>query len=150
MRIALKLLHRSVKRPPTLIVPEKEPSQPALQLQAHLPQVQAAAGAGRALHLEFVAEEVMELLKRLDDQEVDREPDRTSPVGVAAKQPGLRLRRLIVDLVFSSVEPQRVGMIPMVTGERADPVRREKLRFVQHAGSAQMPIDPGSPATRIF
>jgi hypothetical protein len=87
-----------------LIVPEKEPREPALQLQTHLPQVHPAARTGPALDLKFIAEEVVELLKRLDDQEVDREPDGPPPIGVAAKKPCPRLCRLIIDPVFVSVE----------------------------------------------
>ena len=54
-------------------------------------QRQHLARAGRALDLEVVAEIVVELLQRLDQQEVDREPDRAAPVRVAAEEAGRRL-----------------------------------------------------------
>ena len=72
-----------------------------------------------------------------------REPDGPSPVRIAAEEPGLRLCRLIVDLMLILVESQRVGMIPMVAGEGSDPVRREKLRTRPGCDSIQIPIGPG-------
>ena len=71
-----------------------------------------SAGAGWALDLEVVTQEIMELLKRFDDQEIDREPDGPSPVRVAAEEPGLRLRRLIIDSVFIPIQSQRVRADP--------------------------------------
>ena len=46
---------------------------------------------------EVVAVVVVELLERLDQQVVDREPDRAAPVRVAAEQSRPRLGRLVVD-----------------------------------------------------
>ena len=66
------------------------------QLVGDLLDRDEAARAGRALDLEVVAVVVMELLQRLDDQEVDREPDRPAPVRVAAEQPDVGLARLVV------------------------------------------------------
>ena len=60
--------------------------QPARQFRRHLPEVHHLPRAGRAFHLEIVAEVVVELLQRFDQQVVDREPDRPAPVGVAAEQ----------------------------------------------------------------
>ena len=57
--------------------------------------------AGRAFDLEVVAEVVMELLQRFDQQEVHREPDRPAPVGIAAEQSGARIRRLVVDAILA-------------------------------------------------
>ena len=53
------------------------------------------AGAGGAFDLEIVAVVVMELLQRLDDQVVDREPDRPAPVRVAAEHARIRFARLV-------------------------------------------------------
>ena len=56
-------------------------------------------GTRRALDAEVLAEVVMELLQRLDDEEVDREPDRPAPVRVAAEQAAGRLAWLVGDAV---------------------------------------------------
>ena len=53
----------------------------------HLLDGEIRAGSRRALHLEIVAVVVMEFLQRFDDQEIDREPDRSAPVGIAAEVP---------------------------------------------------------------
>jgi len=45
-------------------------------------EVHQAIGAGRKGNLKVVPQEVMELLQRFDDQAVNGEPDRPSPVGV--------------------------------------------------------------------
>src|SRR5690349_10608724 len=144
VRIVLQLLSFPVEWPPALIISEKEPSQSALKLQTNLPQVQTLAGAGWAFDQKFIPEKVMEFLERLDQEEVDREPNGASPVRVAAEEPALRLSRLIVDSILIPIEPQRVGMIAMVAGERPDAIRRQKFRLVQHEAqhrSQTVPVD---------
>ena len=57
-------------------------------------QRHAHAGAGGEFHLEVVAEVILISLERLDQQKIDREPNRAAPVGIAAEQaraPGLWL-----------------------------------------------------------
>src|SRR5207244_2906063 len=88
----------------------------------HSPQVEQPAGAGRALDLQVVAEEVVELLERLDQQVVDREPDRPPPVRVAAEEARRRLGRLVVHAVLGALDLQHVGMLAMVARQRADAV----------------------------
>ena len=67
-------------------------------------------GTGRTLHLEIIAEIVMELLQRLDHQEIHRKPDRAAPVRVAAEQSGRRLGRLVVDAVLVAVDAELYGL----------------------------------------
>src|SRR5258708_5098942 len=45
--------------------------------------------SGRAFHFEVLAIIVMELLQRLDDEEVQGEPDGPAPVGIAAELPAI-------------------------------------------------------------
>src|SRR5208337_1936394 len=54
----------------------------------------AEAGNGKA---EPVAEEAVELLDRLDQHVIDRQPDRTTPIRVSAKQRGRGLARNVFD-----------------------------------------------------
>ena len=70
-----------------------------------LVQRQILARAGRALDREVVAVVVVELLERLDDQVVDREPDRAAPVRVAAEQAAVRLGRLVLDACSACRRP---------------------------------------------
>ena len=76
----------------------------------------------------------MELLQRLDQQVVHREPDRAPPVRVAAEDPGGGLGRLVVHAVLDAVDRQHVGMVAVVARERADAVGREELVAIQHVG----------------
>src|SRR5688500_12301581 len=84
-RIVLKELDRAEHRPPSPAVVEEDPREAPRDLLRHLPQGHHLTGTRRALDAETFSEVVMELLERLDDEEVDREPDRPAPVRVAAK-----------------------------------------------------------------
>ena len=74
----------------------------------------------------------MKALERLDEQIIDREPDRPAPVRVAAEDVGLRLPRLVANCVLLAVDDQCEGVIQMHARERAHAVRREKLVLVEH------------------
>src|SRR5262245_38027315 len=84
--IVLEGIPVSVNWTPTLSVAQKDSGQASRQLLADLPQGQVLAGASRAFHFEVAAVVVMELLQRLDDEKVDRKPNRPTPVRIAAKQ----------------------------------------------------------------
>src|SRR5918999_2034810 len=103
--IVLKEVDRTEHRPPSLSVIEEDPRETLRDLLRHLPQRHHLTGTRRALDAEALSEVVMELLERLDDEEVDREPDRPAPVRVAAEQAAVRLGRLVVDGV---AHPHRV------------------------------------------
>ena len=68
-------------------------------LGGDFPEVQLLTRAGGALHREVVAEPVVVLLQRLDEQIVDGKPDRTAPVGIAAEIARQRLRRGVIEAV---------------------------------------------------
>ena len=61
-----------------------------------------ASGTGGVLDEDVVAEEPGIPVQRVDEQVVDREPDRAASVGVAAEQAGGGLAGLIVDGVPST------------------------------------------------
>ena len=83
----------AVARPAPVGVGQEERRPAGAELVGDLVQVHHAARAGRALDLQLVAVEVVVALERLDQQVVDRKPDRPAPVGVAAEQPGVATRR---------------------------------------------------------
>src|SRR6186997_806752 len=83
---------------------------------------------------------MMKLLERFNYQKIDRKPDRTTPVGVPAKQPGLRFRRFVIDAMFDSVKLQTVGMRLVITRYRPHAVWREKLLLIKH--KSQHPAQP--------
>src|ERR1700746_3659520 len=67
------------------------------QLARYFPEGHHLSRSGWELNLEVIAEIVMELLQRLDQQVVHGEPNGAAPIGVAAEQPCGRFARLIVD-----------------------------------------------------
>src|SRR5438093_9353084 len=75
----------------------------------------------------------MEFLESLDDEKIDREPDRATPVRVAAEESGGRLARLVADLVYRAVQLQTVRMLQVVSADSADAVVAQKLRGIEHA-----------------
>ena len=99
-------------------------------------------GTGRTLDLQVVAVEEVVAVERLDEQVVEREPDRAAPVRVAAEQPRdatppARTRRC-TSLPIASMHERMVGVNAR---ERSHSVRREELRFVEHvAKHAHEPV----------
>ena len=67
-----------------------------------------------------------------DQEQVDREPDRPAPVGVATEHPAGRLGRLVLDLMLGPAGAEAVGMVEVPPGDRADPVRAQETFLVQH------------------
>ena len=98
------------------------------------------AGAGGALDLQAVAVEVMVALQRLDQQVVDRKPDRAAPVGVAAEEAGGGLAGLVVHPMLLAVETEDVRPVLVDAGQGADAVGREELVLVEQV--AQHALQP--------
>src|SRR5262245_48392747 len=88
--IALKLFDRAVDRSAPGSTAHEKMDQSPRQLLADIPQIHHFSRPCRVFDLEIVAvtivsEELVILLQRFDDQEVDREPDRPAPVRVASE-----------------------------------------------------------------
>src|SRR3989440_6639521 len=62
--------------------------EPLREFLRHLPERQFRAGAGRVFYQEIVAVELVVFLERLDQREIDGEPDRPAPVGIPPEGPG--------------------------------------------------------------
>src|SRR5262249_22780966 len=80
MRIAMERLRAPVHRAPTVRPAKEDPAEPPRQLVGNLGERAQLARASGTLHSEAVAEVIVELAQRLDDQEVDGKPDRPAPV----------------------------------------------------------------------
>src|SRR5438874_8786210 len=75
---------------------------------------------------------VVELLQRLDQQVVDREPDRSTPVRVAAEEIRRRLGGLVADFVPRAIYLQLVRLVAVLGRDGANAEGRQELAFVEH------------------
>ena len=98
------------------------------------------------LDLEVVAVVAVVLAQRLDQQEVDREPDRTAPVRVAAVESGCRLGRLVSDLVARR-RRHRKGC-SWCPRQRADAVIGEELARVEQAAQHALHLAASARVSR--
>ena len=95
-------------------------------------QRQSLSGAGRTLHFEMVAIEVVVALDRLDDEIAGGKPNRAAPVRVAPKQPGIRFARHIFDPVHVTAGVKFVRIFLVKLRQGANPIGREKFIFIEH------------------
>src|SRR5689334_17598095 len=75
VRVGLELFKISEYRPAALFILKKDAGHAARKLTRHLPQVHHGSRAGGKFYFEIRAQIVMELLQRLDQQVIYREPD---------------------------------------------------------------------------
>src|SRR5262245_42301518 len=113
MRIGVEHVGVAVHRTTALAVAQEDTGDAPRELGRNLAERHEVARAGRVLHLDVAAKEVVKALQRLDEQEIHREPDGPAPVGVAAEESRGRLRRLVVDAIRLPVHLEHVGM-PLV------------------------------------
>src|ERR1700688_649374 len=85
---------------------------------------------------------MMELLERLYQIKTYREPDRPSPVRVAAKEARGGFRRLVVHAMLLPIDAKHIGMVLVKFGKGANTMFGEKFGFVQ-----QIPQDASEPRT---
>ena len=134
--------HRAV----AVFILQEDARQSARQLLGNLLDREQRAGARRAFDFEIVAVVVVEFLQRLDDQEIEREPDRSAPVGIAAEVPRVRLRRRVADREIVAVAAEHVRPLEVRARERPHAVVGQEFRFVQHA--LQQPLHAVSAQQR--
>src|SRR6516165_5839496 len=131
VRIALQLRVVAEDCPPTLLVAQEQPTQSTRQLLRHLFNGDEVAGTAWAFDLEVVAVVVMELLQRFDQEIIDREPDRTAPVGVAAEQATIGLGWLITHGELVAIAREAVRVILVTLGERPNAIGGENCGFIK-------------------
>src|SRR5882672_2670940 len=84
--VGLKLLEIAEHWPTALLVLKKNIGHATRQFAGYFPQSEHLSRPGRELNCEGFPKIVMELLQRLDQQKVHREPDGSPPVGIAPEQ----------------------------------------------------------------
>src|SRR6266849_6928477 len=87
VRVALKHRVGAKHGPAALLVPQKDTGEAACELLCDLPQGQLCASAGGILHQVLVAVELVVFPQCIHQQEIDRKPDRSAPVGIPAECP---------------------------------------------------------------
>src|SRR5438105_4075547 len=91
-----------------------------------------ATRTGRAFDFEIVAVVVVEFLERLDEEIIDRQPDRPAPIRIAAEDVRLRFARIVSHLALRAVlGTENVRMLRVRFAERAHAV------IVHRAGDAE-------------
>src|SRR5438034_2997057 len=97
MRVLLQYRHVAEDRPAAVGPTQENPAQAPRQLSRDLAEMRQRPGSHRAFDLEIVAVIGMKPLQRLDDQEVDRHPDWSAPIRVAAEHARIRVSRDVAD-----------------------------------------------------
>lgn len=100
----------------TIISASEQVLQPMLDLLRYATQMHLVTGTHRAFYLQALPEEEIEALERLHEEEVDAQPDRPSPVTVAAEQPAVRVSRYVPDAEGLAVDVHGIGMVFVVLG----------------------------------
>jgi hypothetical protein len=121
VRIFLELGVIGHGRAHSVLVTKKEPDQPPAELVRDLEYRHHVPRTSRTLDLEVIPVVVVETLERLDEEVVDREPYRASPVGVSAEQIGRRLSGSIGNGVGLLVALERERVILVVLRQRPYP-----------------------------
>ena len=133
MRVLLQSRVMCEHRAVASLIREKDPCEAHGELVRHFVDRHEMTRTGRTLNAEVVAEVVMKLLQRLDDEKVHREPDRAAPVGVAAEQRRVGLRWCIAHREIQAVHPEHVGLALVHLRHRAHAEVGEELVRVEHA-----------------
>src|SRR5262249_34467711 len=90
----------------------------------------------------IVAVIMMKLLKRFDQQIVNRKPNRAAPVGVAAKNSTLRLGRFVIHDFGLAAHGQHVWMVLVISAHGTNTVVTEEFVRVEHPPEQPFPACP--------
>src|SRR5215467_5080445 len=130
--VFLKRAGTPVDWPPAMVVPQKHADQPALDLLGDLIQIHLSARARGTFDREITAVIGVILQQAPDDQGVDRHPDRSAPVGVAAEHAGVGFGRQVRHPIFLVPHMENKRMLGMIAGQGAHAVGTEELLLVKH------------------
>ena len=121
-------------------VGEKDAREARPNFKGDLTEVHHAPRSSGAFDLEAVSIEMLVAFKGLEDEEVYWEPNRPTPVRVAAKETRSGFAGLIVDAVFGSTSVDNVWIILVKLRNGTQPVRREEFIFIKHVFEVLVPI----------
>src|SRR5215471_20010240 len=89
VRVFLEFLRSSIDRAMPFAVPNKDIGQPSLEFFGHLIQVHLASRSGGTFNGEIISVVGVVLQQGADDEAVDRHPDGSAPIGIAAEHAGV-------------------------------------------------------------
>src|SRR5262245_53521286 len=89
---------------------QEQPRQAARKFVGDFIDGDAFSGTGRILDFKIVAVVMVKLLQALDEEVVHWHPNRPTPVRVATKETGIRLRRLVAYAHGVAMGVELVGM----------------------------------------
>src|ERR1700676_2265844 len=112
--VGLSLRRPTVKGPASVRSARKDADQALRKIARNFPQRRHMPRAGWKFDSEIVAVIEVEVLQRFDDQEIDREPDRTSPIRVAAEESDAAFGRVVVDAQAELTDLGDVGVLFVV------------------------------------
>src|SRR5262252_10819636 len=146
-RIGMEVLVEEDVVPPVLIAPpaviamgwaasflvaDEQARQSSRELLADLEESQLAARTDRTLDLEVVAQVSILIDQAADEHELHGHPDRAAPVGVTSEHPAVRVTGDISDPVLLSARIEDIGVLGVMSGQRANPVGAQELVLVKH------------------
>ena len=115
-----------------VVVRQKNSCQAAGQLPGDFTQCQPLSGTGRTLGFEMVSVEMVIAFQRFDQEVVGRKPDGPAPVGIAAKEGGVRFARHIFQTMHFAAGVKFERMFLVELGQRPNSIGREEFIFIEH------------------
>src|SRR5580704_7527020 len=133
VRIALEKFGGAGDRAAAVLASHENMNEAAGNLGGDFPEVRFAARARREFDFEVLTVIVMVFLQGFDEEIVHREPDRSTPVGIAAKNAAGGFGGLVIDAADVAIDLDFVRVIEVIAGKRANTIGRKEFGFVEHA-----------------
>src|SRR5215469_7390266 len=111
MGIRLEFFSASINRPSAISVACEGSNEPVSNFIRDFKHVHQTARTGRTLHSETITIVLMQIQERADNHDVDRHPDRPTPVRVSAEQPGIGLSRHVPNRIFLTFRLENIWMV---------------------------------------
>ena len=131
-RIVGELRRAAVERAAAALVAQEDSRQSLGQPLRDLVERRPVPRSGRILHPEARPIVGVVVDERLDEERVDRHPDRAAPVRVSAEEATVRLGRQVSNLDLLAVDVEGIRVLEVVTRERPNPERAEEFVLIEH------------------
>jgi len=116
MGVTIELRVSTIRGSASIHILSKYVDNAVLDLLRNLVQWHRVTAPSGALDLEVVPIVLVEALQRLDKEEVGRQPDGSTPIGVATKHARVRVAGPVRNFVILPVDVHRIRMVFVVEG----------------------------------